>query len=43
MNKMVKDGNLKHLRERLTRTTDEAECQRLVRLIEQAEAKKFGR
>jgi K+/H+ antiporter YhaU regulatory subunit KhtT len=32
--------NLKRLRELLTRTNDEAECQRIVKLIEEEEAKK---
>lgn len=31
--------NLKQLRELLTHTTDEAECQRIVNLIEEEEAK----
>jgi K+/H+ antiporter YhaU regulatory subunit KhtT len=31
--------NLKRLRELLTRTNDEAECQRIVKLIEEEEAK----
>lgn len=42
MNKLAKGTNMKRLRELLTRTTDEAECQRIVSLIEEYEAKKSG-
>jgi len=42
MNEFVKGKNLKRLRELLTRTTDDAECQRIVTLIEEYEAKKSG-
>jgi hypothetical protein len=34
---------LKHLRELLTRTTDEEKCQRIVKQIEEEEAKKRGK
>ena len=40
--KIAKNENLKRLRELLTRTTDDAECQRIVTLIEEYEAKKSG-
>jgi hypothetical protein len=43
MNKFAKIENLKRLRELLTRTTDDAECQRIVDLIEKNEAQKAGR
>jgi hypothetical protein len=43
MNKFAKGETLKRLRERLTRTTDEAKCRRIVRLIEEIEAMKSGR
>jgi hypothetical protein len=43
MNKSATRDNLKHLRELLTRTNDEAECRRIVNLIEENEAKKAGR
>ena len=43
MNKFAKDENLKRLRRRLAHALDEAECQRIVNLIEEAEAKKSGR
>jgi ANC1 homology domain (AHD) len=39
MNKLTKREKLKRLRERLMRTTDEAECQRIVNMIEEEEAK----
>ncbi len=39
----VHKENLKHLRELLRRTTDEAECQRIMKLIEEEEAKKAER
>ena len=41
--KLAKSENLKRLRELLARTTDETECQQIVNLIEEKEAKKFGR
>ena len=41
--RFVQRRNLELLRVRLTRTTDEAECQRIVNLIEEEEAKKPGR
>jgi hypothetical protein len=37
MNRFVHEQNLKHLREVLTRTTDEGECRRIVQLIEEEE------
>jgi hypothetical protein len=37
MNRFVHEQNLRHLREVLARTTDEAECRRIVKLIECAE------
>ena len=39
LNRFVHEQNLRHLREILTRTSDDAECQRIVRLIEEEEAK----
>jgi hypothetical protein len=42
MNKFSNRENLKRLRELLTRTTDEAECQRIVKSIEDYEAKASG-
>ena len=39
MNHFVHEQNLKHLRNVLARTSDEAECQRIVRLIEEEETK----
>lgn len=42
MNRFVHEQNLKRLRALLTRTSDEAECQRIVRLIEEEEAKGAG-
>ena len=39
MDRFIQHENLKHLRALLTRTADEAECQRIVRLIEEEEAK----
>jgi hypothetical protein len=42
MNKFVKAQNLKRLRKLLTRTADEAKCQRIVNLIEEEEAEKPG-
>lgn len=41
MKKLTQDKILKRLRELLMRTTDEAECQRIVNRIEEEEAKKF--
>ena len=41
--KSGKNENLKRLRELLTRATDETECQQIVNLIEEKEAKKSGR
>ena len=38
MNRFVHEQNLSHLRALLARTTDEAECQRIVGLIEEEEA-----
>ena len=43
MNEVTQREKLKRLRERLTRTTDEVECQRIVDMIEEEEAKKLGR
>ena len=37
--KIAKNEQVKRLRERLTRATDEAECQEIVNLIEKYEAK----
>ena len=37
MNRFVHEQNLKHLREVLTRTTDEGECRRIMELIEEEE------
>lgn len=37
MNCFVHEQNLRHLREVLARTTDEAECRRIAELIEQEE------
>jgi hypothetical protein len=34
MERFIHQENLKHFRELLARTTDEAECQRIVKLIE---------
>jgi hypothetical protein len=42
MDKLSKREKLKRLSERLMRTTDEAECQRIVSMIEQEEAKSFS-
>jgi len=39
MERFIHQENLKHLRELLTRTTDDAECQRIVKLIEEEERK----
>ena len=39
MERFIHQENLKHLRELLTRATDETECQRIVKLIEEEEAK----
>jgi hypothetical protein len=39
----VHSENLKHLRKLLARTTDEAESQRIVKLIEEEEAKQAER
>ena len=39
MNKFTQRENLKRLRERLMHTTAKAECQRIVQLIEEEEAK----
>jgi hypothetical protein len=39
MNKLTKREKLKRLRERLMRTTDKVECQRIVSMIEEEEAK----
>jgi hypothetical protein len=43
MNRITKSEVLRRLRERLTRTTDEAECKQIVNQIEEEEAKKPGR
>ncbi len=43
MSKTAKGENVKRLRELLARTNDEAECQRIVRLIEEKEAMNSGR
>jgi hypothetical protein len=37
MNRFVHEQNLRHLRDVLARTTDEAECRRIVNVIERAE------
>ena len=37
VNRFVHEQNLRHLREVLARTADEAECQRIVKLIEREE------
>jgi AHD-containing protein len=37
--KLTKREKLNRLRKRLMRTTDEAECQRIVNMIEEEEAK----
>ena len=42
MNRFVHEQNLRHLRTTLARTTDEAECRRIVALIEEEEAKNAG-
>jgi hypothetical protein len=42
INRFVHEANLRHLRAVLARTTDEAECQRIVSLIEEEKAKGFG-
>jgi hypothetical protein len=49
MDRFVHEQNLRHLREVLERTTDEADCRRIVELIEREEedwrklgSKKFG-
>jgi hypothetical protein len=42
LNKFIYNENLKHLRNLLMRSTDDAECERIVKLIEEEEAKKFG-
>lgn len=39
MDRFIQHENLKHLRALLARTTDEAERQRIVRLIEEEEGK----
>jgi hypothetical protein len=39
MNKLTKREKLKRLRERLKRTIDEGECERIVKMIEHEEAK----
>ncbi|MGA2567678.1 MAG: hypothetical protein ABSF41_12735 [Pseudolabrys sp.] len=39
MERFIQRENLKHLRELLTRTSAEAECKRIVKLIEEAEMK----
>jgi hypothetical protein len=38
--RFIQRENLKHLRALLARTSDETECQRIVRMIEAEEAKK---
>jgi hypothetical protein len=43
MDRFIRQANLKHLRELLMRTNDEAECRRIVKLIEEEEAKKPAR
>ena len=43
MNRITKSEILRRLRDRLTRTTDEAECKQIVHQIEEEEAKKPGR
>jgi hypothetical protein len=40
--RFLRAENLKRLRALLVRTTDEAECQRIVNLIEEEEGKKRG-
>ena len=42
MNKFTKAKTLRRLRELLTRTNDEAKCQKIVDLIEETEAEKSG-
>jgi hypothetical protein len=42
MKRFVHDENIKHLRQLLARTADDAECMRIVRLIEEQEANKAG-
>jgi hypothetical protein len=37
MDRFVREQNLRHLREVLARTIDEAECRRIVKLIEREE------
>ena len=39
MKRFIQRENLRMLREQLARTTDEAKCQRIVRLIEEEELK----
>jgi hypothetical protein len=39
INRFVYEQNLRHLRAMLARTTDEVECQRIVALIEEEDAK----
>ena len=40
MNRFVHEQNLRHLREVLARTDDEAECRRILKLIEREEEEK---
>jgi hypothetical protein len=43
LDRFIYDENLKHLRNLLMRTTDDAECMRIVSLIEEEEAKRLPR
>jgi hypothetical protein len=40
MHSFVREQNLRHLRAVLARTTDEAECRRIIHLIEEEATKK---
>ncbi len=43
MNNITKAEALKRLRERLTRTNNEVDCKRIVKLIEKSETEEAGR